>query len=206
MSGNRFSPPGPVLGLTEDPVAAQAMGALNTVGIAAFLCDSQGRVRAMTPCAQRLLGEGRALELVGGRLHARSEGADLTGPIRHHANEVSDGATLLIPMEKGPALVLDITPLVREDWAARLPVSVLVTVRGRGALDARAEAALQSSFGLSPTEARIAIGLARGKQPPVIAAERQVSVQTIRTQIRNLYAKVGVGHRAALVAQVSALL
>jgi DNA-binding CsgD family transcriptional regulator len=159
----------------------------------------------MTPCAQALLGEGRALELVGGRLRARSEGPDLTSAIRRQANGGDEGATLLIPVEAGPALVLDITPLLREDWAARLPVRVLVTSRGRPAVESRPEPVLQASFGLTFAEAEVAISLARGGTPIAIAAERRVSVETVRSQIRNLYLKVGVGHRAALTARLAAL-
>lgn len=206
MGGNSFSPQKSGLGLIHDPAAAQAIGALNTVGIAAFLCDAQARVRAMTPCAQTLLGEDRALEVVGGRLRARSEGADLSQAIRQQAAEPGNGATVLIPMEAGPALVLDITPLIREVWAAPLAVRVLVTSRARTSNEARSGSVLQASFGLTLAETQIALSLARGRTPGEIAAERSVSIQTVRTQIRSLYSKVGVGHRAALASRLSSLL
>lgn len=188
----------------EEAGAAQVIGALNAVGIAAFLCDSQGRVRAMTPCAHRLLGENRCLTLIGGRLQSQSAAPDLTAAIRRQATEQAGGTTLLIPAADGPALVLDLTPLLREDWAARLPVRVLVTSRGRPSLSPP-EPVLQASFGLTLAEAEVAVALARGEAPPAIAARRRVTVQTIRTQIRNLYSKVGVGHRGALAARLAAL-
>lgn len=205
MSGNSFSPQKPGVGPIGDPAAAQAIGALNTVGIAAFLCDVHGRVQAMTPCAQALLGEGCALELVGGRLQARSGGPDLAAAIRRQAGAAGQGMTLLIPVEAGPALVLDLTPLVHEDWAAGLPAQVLVTARGRPAAPTRPEPVLQASFGLTFAEAEVAVNLARGETPTAIAADRRVSVETVRSQIRNLYMKVGVGHRAALTARLAAL-
>lgn len=204
MCGNTHSPQTPNMDRVQDAAAAQAIGALNTVGIAAFLCDAAGRVRAMTPCAQGLLGEDGPLKLIEGRLQARAETPSLTAVIRRQAMGQEDGATLLIPAETGPALVLDITPLIREDWAARLPVRVLVTSRGRPGLTLP-EPVLQASFGLTLAEAEVAVALARGETPPAIAARRQVTVQTIRTQIRNLYSKVGVGHRAALAARLAAL-
>ena len=188
----------------QDASTAQAIGALNTVGVAAFLCDATGKVRAMTPCAQGLLGEERALKLVGGRLLAGAETPDLGAVIRQQAISQDGGTTLLIPSGQGPALVLDITPLIREDWAARLPVRVLVTSRGRPGLT-RPEPVLQASFGLTLAEAEVAIALVRGEKPPAIAAQRKVTVQTVRTQIRNLYSKIGVGHRAALAARLAAL-
>ncbi len=189
--------------------AAQAIGALNTVGIAAFLCDAQARVRAMTPCARSLLDQDRGLVISGGRLQAASAGPDLTATIRRLAVGQADAdqaTTLLIPVETGPALVLDITPLIREDWAANLPVRVLVTSRGRPALEGRPEPVLQVSFGLTQAEAEVAIQLARGVTPPDIARARLVSLATVRTQIRNLYLKTGVSHRAALAARLAALL
>ncbi len=53
--------------------------------------------------------------------------------------------------------------------------------------------ALQEAFGLSEAEADIACGLADGMKPQEIATTRGASLSTVRTQIKKLQGKMGVG-------------
>ena len=55
------------------------------------------------------------------------------------------------------------------------------------------------AFGLTPAEARVAVAIAGGRPPEAIAAERGVSLATVRTQLRTVYDKVGVTRQADLV-------
>ncbi len=62
------------------------------------------------------------------------------------------------------------------------------------------EAVLRQAFGLTRSEARIAVGLARGLDLQDIADARGISVGTARVQLRNLFAKTGTHRQAELVA------
>ncbi|MDP4029152.1 MAG: helix-turn-helix transcriptional regulator [Gallionella sp.] len=58
---------------------------------------------------------------------------------------------------------------------------------------------LQSAYGLTPAEARVAIVLLEGSSAKVAANYLNVSHHTVRTQIRQVYAKLGVDTRARFV-------
>ena len=49
--------------------------------------------------------------------------------------------------------------------------------------------AIQEAYGLTAAEADVAMGLAKGQTPADIAEERETSIHTVRTQIKNILAK-----------------
>ena len=97
---------------------------------------------------------------------------------------------------------------------ARLPIagqddSLLARcVRGDGGtrvvLLERAAQALSlealGQLGLTPREAEVLHGLARGEDPGAVAAELEVSPRTIAKHVQHIHAKLGVSSRAQAVA------
>lgn len=81
---------------------------------------------------------------------------------------------------------------------APLADSVLADLPVRVPLEARC-AALAEQFGLSPREAEILVYLARGFSPTYIAKDLVLSVSTVRTHVRNIYRKLGIGKREELI-------
>lgn len=63
--------------------------------------------------------------------------------------------------------------------------------------------ALRDAYGLSPMEADLAERLAAGQTPEEIAGERGVARETVRTQLRALFAKTGANRQSALVKLVA---
>ncbi len=61
---------------------------------------------------------------------------------------------------------------------------------------------LNGSAELTRSEAEIASALARGEHARQIASRRGVSVTTVRSQIRSIYAKLGVSSQVELMAKV----
>lgn len=61
----------------------------------------------------------------------------------------------------------------------------------------------RNAYGLSEREAQIACHLLLGDSPKEIARKNGVSISTMRSQLRNLYAKVGVPGQAQLVGALS---
>jgi DNA-binding CsgD family transcriptional regulator len=61
-------------------------------------------------------------------------------------------------------------------------------------------ATLASTFGFTAAESAIAASLASGTSRQEIARERGVTVETLRGQLKTLYAKTGCGREAELVA------
>ncbi|RRV26243.1 DNA-binding response regulator [Pseudomonas sp. o96-267] len=65
--------------------------------------------------------------------------------------------------------------------------------------------ALRLMYGLTPTEARVALLLARGLRSEEAAEAMVVSTSTIAFHLRNVFAKVGVTRQADLVARILAV-
>ena len=61
-------------------------------------------------------------------------------------------------------------------------------------------ATLSASYGLTPAEARIALGLVEGKQLAYIAADFDISRSTVAFHMRNIFQKTGTSRQAELVA------
>jgi DNA-binding CsgD family transcriptional regulator len=52
----------------------------------------------------------------------------------------------------------------------------------------------------------VARGLARGASPAALAKQRNVSIETVRTQLRAIYAKLGVRRQGELAARLRHLI
>ena len=64
---------------------------------------------------------------------------------------------------------------------------------------------LQNAYGLTPAEARVAITLLEVYSAKSVANYLGVSFNTVRTQIKEIYAKLGVNSRANFVKLMLAL-
>jgi DNA-binding CsgD family transcriptional regulator len=62
-----------------------------------------------------------------------------------------------------------------------------------------------ATFDLTPAEARVGIALARGRSPDEIAVSNGVSISTVRTQLRALFAKTGTARQTELVGVLASL-
>ena len=76
--------------------------------------------------------------------------------------------------------------------------------------DARAQIELDpfivgEAFDLTPAEAKVAVQLAQGKTPELIAADNNVSIATVRSQIKALFGKTGTNRQTDLVRILVAL-
>jgi DNA-binding CsgD family transcriptional regulator len=79
-------------------------------------------------------------------------------------------------------------------------VVLLIEMAAAGTLPA--EEALRSTFDLTPSEARFASALAKGASVTEAAAGQGITRETARTHLKRIYAKMEVGHQAAMVAKV----
>lgn len=65
---------------------------------------------------------------------------------------------------------------------------------------------LQYLFGLTPAEARVARAIASGSQIKEVASNHNLSVETIRAQLKSVFAKTGASRQADLIAMVTGAL
>jgi len=103
------------------------------------------------------------------------------------------------PMLDQPALIAHLIPIkgAAHDIFSRA-FSILV-ITPLHAPTAPTEDVLNGLFDLSPAEVKVAQGIISGKTVDDVAAELQLSRETIRNQLKSVFAKTGTGRQAQLV-------
>jgi DNA-binding CsgD family transcriptional regulator len=190
-------------------------GAMDSLSIPVFVCDRTGRVGSLTGAAESLVTTGRGLQLKAGRLKT-------CWPKETKALDDAIEAAVLWRAQPGPAalrtvivrgrdlstapLVLDVFPLPSQPYQLTFAPRVLVVARGPRGEKARRTAVLQAAYALTSAEVQITEYLVvEGQSPEFIAAKRGVSVETVRTQIKAIMAKLGVSRQVDLVVRLGEL-
>jgi DNA-binding CsgD family transcriptional regulator/PAS domain-containing protein len=182
----------------------------NELAAAVFLLAENGRVLEMNAAAKRLLdapSPQRALAYRNGFLHALEAGDD-----KALAKALNPAAGITPPADlvlHGPcpaaSLRLAITPLGIGSlplWLDinRQPQSVILVTATPLMPALPATGRLIEGYSLTPAEAEVILLLIAGLSPTEISARRGKSINTIKAQIKQIYAKTGVGGQAALLA------
>lgn len=185
------------IGELEARVAA-AESALDAIPVPVFLLGAKRELRYTNRAADQLIAAEPALRVVNGRF--APEGCVDDAQWRH---AFARGG-LLLRRATGEPLSLALMPvpeqsrLVRE----RPGVTALMTAADLRSPAARAQR-LRVFYGLSSAEADLAVLLCcDGHSPQECAALRGVSIGTIRTQIKAIYAKTDVTRAAQLTSLV----
>ena len=190
-------------------------GAMEALGVPAFMCDYRGLVETLTQSAKVLLDSQRGLQLNEGRLHA-------SHPDNARAlNDALDAAaaryvmigrpvqrTVIIRPAGGEGacpVVLDVFTMPSRQFNVRFMPRVLVVARGVRAVQGGRAAILQAMYALTQAESEIAQNLAEGRTAELIARSRGVSMATVRTQIKAILSKVGVSRQVELTARLNEL-
>lgn len=132
-------------------------------------------------------------------VHALGLGAAITG------DERPDRAARRLPACGGApehlALAIAARPAVTQGNFGDSACAVLIVhpVTGEVRLDPLVVAL---AWGLTPAEAQAAVALAEGDSPESVASRRGVSVNTIRTQLRAVFGKLGIARQSELTARL----
>lgn len=186
-------------------------GPLGALGIAAFVCDGLAKVRALTPGAASALAVGR-IRLVDGRLRAprnydasEMETAIAAAACRDLA--ATQGETVVNRNHREPAAVqvVDVISLPRAPPPSGFEPRAIVVLRGGEPSWQGLEKVLTRAFGLTAAEAQVAARMALGVPRVQIAAERGASLQTVRSQIKSIFAKLNVTRERELVSMLARL-
>ncbi|HET7715684.1 MAG TPA: helix-turn-helix transcriptional regulator [Bauldia sp.] len=179
------------------------------IGEDAVLVGDFGRVLHATPGFERHLGGAFALH--GGRLAAIESDTDchLVAAIARASRagpalrRVSNG--LAVPRAGRRPLFVRIVPAVgvAQDIFKLARAIVIVTDPERGGDNAFH--ILIETFGLSAAEARLARRIGRGETLRDIAAAERMSVETMRTRLKSVFAKTGTHRQAELALLVASM-
>ena len=194
--------------------AALVAGSMEALSMAVFVCDGQGRVRAMSPQAEALALSGGHLRLRGGHLTA-SSGPDtraLSIALRQAAfarSLAKRPATMLMvrsAAEGGEPLLVEVASVPGESHSFGLGVAALVVARSPRRDEARVAMVAKALFGLTQAEAAVVADLVAGLSADAIADRAGVSVETIRSHIKRVFQKAGVRKQIELISLVTARL
>jgi DNA-binding CsgD family transcriptional regulator len=113
---------------------------------------------------------------------------------------------LTLPRRSGGApWIVQVLPLAEGATSAfGARGGAVILVDDAQARRAPSEIALVRAFGLTPSEAALALSLAQGRSLAEHARQRRISVHTARTHLARIYAKTGTRRQAELVARLAA--
>jgi len=178
--------------------------ALDRLGQGVVIVDARSRIRHANMVAERLLSARNGIGAIDGRLIATEAAAGrkleaLIGVATAANSDVRCGGSLTAPSVGGGPLSVTVAPL----HADGLPMftsgpAALVTIADTQTDEAAMGAKLIASFALTAAEVRVALALLGGATPKRAAQKFDVSVNTIRSQMANIFGKTGTANQAEL--------
>jgi DNA-binding NarL/FixJ family response regulator len=193
---------------------AVLVGAMEALAIPVFVCDRSGCVKSLTQAAEDLVTSGRGLQLKAGQLlaseraDARALGNAIDAAVVGHVVAITPVMRTVVVRGRdhnASPLVLDVFPLPVQPYQFTFSPRVLVVARSPRGEKAKRTAILQATYALTSAEVQITEYLAEGDSAEFIAARRDVSVATVRTQIKAIMAKLGVSRQIELVVRLGKL-
>lgn len=191
-----------------EAASSGALEAFAASGTAAVLVDRYGKIFEANASAEHLLsGDIRLKE--GKLIHGR-EGSfpNLDRALSRILNQAKAGlhAPVLLPRKDRAPLLAYPSRLQRTVGNALADCQAMIIFVDPDARRNPTEATLRSVYKLSGAEARLAINLSTGEALDKVAERLNISKETSRTQLKSIFAKLGVHRQAELVAVLSTLL
>ena len=197
-------------GLTQDNRIA--LDALEKLSVGMIAVDARATVLFANPTAERLLRAGLGLTCRQGCLGASDPTKD--GELRHLIRQAGlaalgrsseTGGVLALPRPNGRPLSLLICPLRPHalTLGASVPAALLI-FSDPDASPSTSTQALIDLYGLTPAEARLMTALVDGERLEDYADRQGISVNTARTQSKQIFAKTGHSRQADLIREVLA--
>jgi DNA-binding CsgD family transcriptional regulator len=181
--------------------------AMTSVGLPAVVLSDSGTVLAMNSEMERV--EPRIRTGLNNRVSIEQKTADLI--LQATIDDIRAGRTpsiQSIPVMAGdmtPAMILHILPVrrtARDIFARSAAILVATPVGEVGPPDLRVISGL---FDLTASEAKVAREIAIGTAVDAIAVKLNISRETVRTYLKQIFAKTGTSRQAQLTALLSGL-
>lgn len=193
----------------ESHGASLVAGMMEAVGVAMLVCDQAGGLWACSPLAEDMLVQGDIVRLVGGRLvcvnpaDQRVLSDAIAAAVGQGFTQAKAGRAVVRDKDGRNPVVAEVSPLPSGVLAVTLEPKAVVILRVRSPqLASRAARNARLLFGFSAAEAEVAEGLIAGHTLEMIASARNVSVGTVRAQLRAIFAKAEVRSQSDLVATI----
>src|SRR5918911_3318085 len=187
--------------------AGQSIDFFERLGCGCILIDANGRVLRLNEYASRSLGKG--LSITQQRLHATHSGSYailqrlITAMLAADpCFEVAPGS-VAIPRDEGYPLILRVAPVIGSDHSDA--AKAVITLVDLEACPELPDELLRTAFGLTPAEARLAQRIACGDSLEEIAERHQVSLGTVRGQLKTVFQKTRTNRQAQLASLLARL-
>jgi DNA-binding CsgD family transcriptional regulator len=185
-----------------------ACAVLETLHLAVWVIEANGTVLLCNASAERAMQENESLRLRLGRLEISPPSSRWLSALRAATREhCARGDCLLLPRSSGAPNAIMVAPCPAGScWGSTFNRPVAVVIMNFGSDCAPSvEQVLGTAFSLSAAEARVACHIANGLSPLEISELAHTSVQTTRTQLKNVYSKAGVRRQTELARLVANL-
>ena len=192
-----------------DAASDGLLAGLQSIGRAAALLDRDGEIVGANalarPYVDMLVGAGLGRSFGRSRsVHQRVRSildAAQRRDLQDHAAKGQGGA-VAFALPEGAMLIVRAAAVGAGEPGLFLRASVLVLFSKLGFDLMPDPHLLRSTFGLTATEAEVALALVGGASASAIARTRAVSLETIRSHLKTIFAKTGTRRQAHLVALI----
>lgn len=181
--------------------ASNAVHVLELVGLPAAALTVSGKISAANELFQNYVP--RMILDHSDRAHLSHPGADARFDetlAKRRALGRSDGVTLPIAGHQGePPYTVHLIPVegqAHDIFSSLSWLLLIVPVANRPGVSVEI---LRGLFDLSPAEARVSRGILEGEAPSDIARKSGLSAETVRSQLKAAFAKIGISRQTELV-------
>ncbi|MGF6172699.1 helix-turn-helix transcriptional regulator [Ensifer sp. 4252] len=187
--------------MTADQHSGQSL--FDAIGVGLIYAGENGCIRSMNESAQRLAAAGAAVRITpNGRIGL--DCPQTSAALDHmslRANTQARPHISIVKTDDGTAYRVTLVRLKSDIFTEFLngPTVAVLIEPATSLLPEMRRAHLKEIHGLTPAEIRIASSLAAGLSLREIAQANGVGYETIRTQLKSIYAKTEVNSQAALV-------
>ncbi|EIT70811.1 LuxR C-terminal-related transcriptional regulator [Hydrocarboniphaga effusa] len=177
---------------------------IDNLGVGSLLIEQDGRVLRCNPRAERMLAEAEQLHITDGRLQLsdRTQSAEFRNLIEQlsapgSANRIR---AMRLSSRSGQALRVMLKPIQPAPvYYNTQPLQIMVYLQDTTSAQAAPAQLVAQLFGLTRTEATLAIWLARGHTLQQAAQTMGISEHTARNYSKRIFAKTGTSRQADLV-------
>jgi DNA-binding CsgD family transcriptional regulator len=188
------------------------LNVFESFGYGGFLLDRRRRVFACNRIAANCLGAGLMLRdkcLAAAHQDSDARLQSLIASALKSVDGPDRPVSVGIRRHFRLPLVVSILPLSEERRPALNSAKLLLAVSDPEFSHVPTVNMLTDMFGLTPTEAGVAIGIASGKQLVQIAADRGIKIETVRVHLKVVFSKTqtrGQPELAALLTRLASLI
>ena len=189
-----------------------AFDALEQIGRAAFLIDRTGRIVRMNSLAETICSQADGIRISNQRLMVEGGSGHklLRQALVNHLGEnltEAPAEPVVIAVERpsgNQSYLIEVTPFEFESyWSTGIAATALVTIRDPdAALRPKVNRNWAQALGLTRSEWRVARTLVVSRDEGEVAQVLGISLNTVKTHRKRIYAKLGIHRRSELNAML----